>query len=237
MMVSQAPSTPSEGEIVESDSEKATKSPRLIYGNNVDRQSRICISVSRSPSPYPPPRRHQSRTPSRSPYRESKRGKRRHEDDHYSNRLRADHRRFGIRYEDSPVAHERASRTLYNDLDRSREVDANLRYDDRAHPRKGRDKRPRTRSRSPFRRMPNDLDRDSYQRPGKVGRGGPYGGYDRGNKGYLERDGRLPKVQSVSDPAERHITSISEYRHTENGLDHPQKSVKPAQPSATSADG
>lgn len=236
MMVSPSPSTPSEGEIVESDSEKATKSPRLMYGNNVDRQSRICVSVSRSPSPYLPPRRHQSRTPSRSPYREAKGGKRRHEDDHYSNRPRTDHRRFGIRYEDSPSAHERLSRNLYNDLDRSREVDANLRYDDRAHPRQGRDRRPRTRSRSPFRRMANEPDRDSHRRLGKGSRGGTYGGHDRGDKGNMERDGKLPKLQSVSDRTERHAASISVFRHTENGLDPTQQIITTAQTNAKSID-
>ena len=218
-MVSPSPSTPSEGEIVESDSEKATKSPRLMYGNHVDRQSRICVSVSRSPSPYFPPRRHPSRTPSRSPYREIKGRKRHHEDDHYSSRPRTDQRRFGIRYEDSPSAHERQSRNLYNDLDRSREVDANLRYDDRAHPRQGRDRRPRTRSRSPFRRMPNELDRDSVKRLGKESRGGPYKGHDRSEKSNAGHESKLPKAQSASNRTRHHAASISINRQAENGLD------------------
>ena len=225
MMVSPSPSTPSEGEIVESDSEKATKSPRLMYGNNVDRQSRICVSVSRSPSPYLPPRRHPSRTPSRSPYREIKGRKRHHEDDHYSSRPRTDQRRFGIRYEDSPSAHERQSRNLYNDLDRSREVDANLRYDDRAHPRQGRDRRPRTRSRSPFRRMPNELDRDSVKRQGKESRGGPYKGHDRSEKGNAGHDGKLPKTQSASNRTRHHAANISMSRQAENGLDSTETKI------------
>lgn len=219
MMVSPSPSTPSEGEIVESDSEKATKSPRLMYGNNVDRQSRICVSVSRSPSPYIPPRRHSSRTPSRSPYRENKGRKRHHEDDHYSSRPRTDQRRIGIRYEDSHSAHERQSRNLYNDLDRSREVDANLRYDDRAHTRQGRDRRPRTRSRSPFRRMPNELDRDSLRRLGKEKRGGPYGGHDRSEKTNTGYDRKLSKAQPASDRTRHHVTSRSASRQAENGPD------------------
>lgn len=234
MMVSPSPSTPSEGEIVESDSEKATKSPRLMYGNNVDRQSRICVSVSRSPSPYLPPRRHPSRTPSRSPYREIKGGKRHHEDDYYISRPRTDHRRFGTRHEHSPSAHERQSRNLYNDLDRSREVDANLRYDDRAHPRQGRDRRPRTRSRSPFRRMPTELDRDSLRRLGKESRGGPYGGHDRGDKGNVRPDRKPPKVQSASDRIRHHAASLSVSRQVENGLDPTQIKLTPIEINAKS---
>lgn len=236
MMVSPSPSTPSEGEIVESDSEKATKSPHLMYGNNVDRQSRICVSVSRSPSPYLPPRRHPSRTPSRSPYRETKGRKRHHEDDHYSSRSRTDHRRFGIRYEDSPSAHERQSRNSYNDLDRSREVDANLRYDDRAHPRLGRDRRPRTRSRSPFRRMPKELDRDSPRRLGKESRGGPYGGYDRSDKGNVGHDRKLPKVQSGGDRYRHHTASLPGNRQNENGLDPAPKKITTTEISVKSMD-
>ncbi len=222
-MVSQSPSTPSEGEIVESDSEKATKSPRLIYGNNVDCQSRICVSVSRSPSPYVPLRRHHSRTPSRSPYREVRSGKRRHEDDHYTNRMRSDSRRFGIRYEDGPSTHERVSRNSYNDLDRTREVDANLRYDDRAYPRQGRDRRPRTRSRSPFRRMPVEQDRDSHRRLGKDGRAKTHGGHERGNKGHIERDSKLSKGQSGSDLTERHVAFTTLHHDPENQPDQPQQ--------------
>ena len=237
MMVVQSPSTPSEGEIVESDSEKATKSPRLIYGNHVDRQSRICVSVSRSPSPYLPTRRHRSRTPSRSPYRESKGGKRCHEDDHYCNRMRTDHRRFEIRYEDSVSTRERISRNLYDDLDRTREVDANLRYDDRAHPRQGRDRRPPTRSRSPFRRMPNELDRDPYRRMGKESSGGPRGGHERNNKWHAKLDGKLPKTQSVSDRAERHVASLPVYHRTENGLDQTRKISTTAQTAVKSVEG
>jgi serine/threonine-protein kinase PRP4 len=238
-MVSQSPSTPSEGEIVESDSEKATKSPRLMYGNNVDRQSRICVSVSRSPSPYLSPRRHQSRTPSRSPYREVRGGKRRREDDHYSNRVRPDHSRLGNRNDDSPPARERISRNLYNDLDRSREVDSNLRYDDRAHPRQARDRRPRprTRSRSPFRRQPIGLDRDSYRRLGKDDRAKPHGRHDRGNKGHVERNGKRPKGQSVSDRVERHGATIPGHRHIENPFDQTHHTFTPIQTDVKPVDG
>lgn len=228
-MVSPPPSTPSEGEIVESDSEKATKSPHLMYGNNVDRQSRICVSVSRSPSPYLPPRRNQSRTPSRSPYRKSKGSKRYHEDDHYSNRTRTDHRRVGIMFEDSASAHERSSRNLYNDPDRVREVNANLRYDDRVHPRQSRDRRPRTRSRSP--------DRDSYRRVGSEKQGGSYGGHDRSNRWHAKRDNKLPNIQPVSDRAERQVASILAHHHAKNGMDQTQKTSVAVQADFQSVEG
>ncbi|MCJ1468684.1 U4/U6 small nuclear ribonucleoprotein prp4 [Pseudocyphellaria aurata] len=121
-----SPSTPSEGEIVESDSEKATTSLCSLNDTNVDRKSRIRVSVSRSPSPYRSPRRRQSRTPSRSPYRESRGAKRLRENDHDGERVRGDSRRFKVKYEDRSSG-RKASFNLYDDLDRSREP--SLRYE------------------------------------------------------------------------------------------------------------
>ena len=82
-------STPSEGEIVESDSEKASLSLHS-NGSLVDPHSRKRVSVSQSASPVRSPSRIKSR--SRSPYRESRGAKRPHEDDHYSNRVRSHNR-------------------------------------------------------------------------------------------------------------------------------------------------
>lgn len=66
-MASPSPSTPSEGEIVESDLVKAKPSIVDVRGTSVDRQSRIRASVSRSPTPARSIRQYRSRTRSARP--------------------------------------------------------------------------------------------------------------------------------------------------------------------------
>lgn len=92
-MASSSASSPSEGEIVESDTDKATTSLIQPQSTSVDRQSRKRSSASRSPALPRSPKRRFSRSPSRSPYREQRGSKRLFEDDHYS-RSRNDPRRF-----------------------------------------------------------------------------------------------------------------------------------------------
>ncbi|KAG8525903.1 uncharacterized protein KY384_000665 [Bacidia gigantensis] len=96
--------SPSEGEILESGSEKANTSTNGSRETGVDRPSRTRVTISRSPSPYRALGQHRSRglsrDRSRSPFRESRGAKRRHEADHYD-RQHKDPRRFKVRYEDS----------------------------------------------------------------------------------------------------------------------------------------
>ncbi|KAL2810647.1 kinase-like domain-containing protein [Aspergillus granulosus] len=157
---SRSPSTPSEGEIIESGSEmKATTSQFPLNDSSVDRPTRARISPApRSPASLtksPRPRRSSSR--SCSPYRDYRGYKRRRDDDYdYENDYgirRSRHtppRRSGHRYDErypDRGYHQRQSRSYY-DYDREENQHADLRYGDDYGRR--RDKRPRTRSRSPY---------------------------------------------------------------------------------------
>ncbi|EED19579.1 serine/threonine protein kinase (Prp4), putative [Talaromyces stipitatus ATCC 10500] len=148
-------STPSEGEIVESGSEtKATTSQTSMNDTNVNRRSRLSPSFSpRSPARSP---RRRSRSRTRSPYR---RGEKRRRYDDYDNV--DDYRHGSYRYE-SRSDHDRsryASRRhrTYHDYDRDDSYSGGLRYMDDYD---RRDKRQKTRSRSPFKdvRKPKKYD-------------------------------------------------------------------------------
>ncbi len=198
-MASSSPSTPSEGEIVESDSEKATTSLVTINGTHVDRQSRKRVSISRSPTPIRSPIRHKSRTRSRSPYRDPRGAKRLREDDHYSDRTRDDPRQFKVRYEDRLAGSRRNPRKHFDDLDRPEHLDARLRYDDRSTGGRPRDKRLKTRSRSPIRLKPGRTEQLRDSRDDRRGRADGPGWRGRNTQGYKESSGRLSSQQSVSD--------------------------------------
>ena len=137
-----------EGEIIESDSEKATKSQPLINGTNVDRLSSNRLSTSKSPDLLEPPQRYRSH----SPYEDYRpRGeKRRREDDDSRSRGRTDPRRFKVHYEGGSYDDHQRRRVSYADIDRVEvnqvnpyETDVNVDRDRYRH------KRTRTRSRSP----------------------------------------------------------------------------------------
>jgi serine/threonine-protein kinase PRP4 len=177
---SRSPSTPSEGEIVESGSEtKATTSQLPLNGTSVDRQTRVSTSSAlRSPASVSrSPRRRRSRTRtrsrsisrsrSRSPYRDYRGEKRRREDDYHERRYRNElPRRGGPRHNDDrnynrgPTSHVRSR--PYHDYDRDDYHGGGLRYSD-DYDRRG-DKRPRTRSRSPYRevRKPKQYSGDEW---------------------------------------------------------------------------
>ena len=208
-------STPSEGEIIESDSEKATKSPQSVHGNTVDRKSRKRISVSRSPSPIRSPisRKSRTRSRSRSPYRENRGAKRLREDDTYNHHDRNDPRRFKVHYEDHRRDDKVRSRDRYNDPDNGRGPDPALRYDDRGLNGRPRDKRPRTQSRSPprFRDRKSDRDGSGYGNEDykvQFGRG-------RGGSEYRESKERFPKAQSVSDRGNTPVATAFTRREAE----------------------
>lgn len=198
-MASSSPSTPSEGEIVESDSEKATTSLLTINGTHVDRQSRKRVSISRSPTPIRSPIRYKSRTRSRSPYREPRGAKRLREDDHCSDRTRDDPRQFKVRYEDRLAGSRRNPRKHCDDLDRPERPDARLRYDERSTGGRPRDKRPRTRSMSPIRLKPARTEQSRKPRDNRGGRADGPGWRGLNTQGYKESSGRLSSQQSVSD--------------------------------------
>ncbi|KAL4915338.1 kinase-like domain-containing protein [Aspergillus aurantiobrunneus] len=162
---SRSPSTPSEGEIIESGSEtKATTSQLPLNGSSVDRPTRVRNS---SASLTKSPRRRsrtcsRSRSRSRSPYRDYRGYKRRRDDDYaygydyeydYDDDRRSGRtppRRASYRYDGDRGYYQRQSRSYY-DYDREDNQHAALRYGDDYYRR--RDKRRRTRSRSPYREV------------------------------------------------------------------------------------
>ncbi|CAL8578106.1 U4/U6 small nuclear ribonucleoprotein prp4 [Xanthoria parietina] len=199
-------STPSEGEIVETDSDKATTSLHTVKDKHVNPQSRLRVSVSPSPSPIRSPKSHRSRTRSRSPYREPRGSKRSREGDHCDDRPREDTRRFKVKYEDRPYADRRKPHRL-TDLDRSRGPDPSLSYDDR-HARFP-DRKHRVRSRSPYYKSlaPHHA---RHREIGRDARRDGHGWQDQDRRRH-DKEGRnmLSREQSVSDRGHSPVATAS----------------------------
>ncbi|EAW09631.1 putative serine/threonine protein kinase (Prp4) [Aspergillus clavatus NRRL 1] len=186
---SRSPSTPSEGEIIESGSEtKATTSQLSLNGTSVDRQTRVSTSsVSRSPRQRRSRTRtwSRSRSRSRSPYRDYRGHKRRREDDYDEGRYRHEpSRRGGPRYDDDRYhgrgpASQRRPRA-YHDYDRDDDHSGGLRYTD-DYDRRG-DKRPRTRSRSPYREVRKPKQYAGNEWDSQRGRDGSVASRDTGRR-------------------------------------------------------
>lgn len=171
-MVSRASSD--EGEIRDG-VEKANTSLPQYDGPSVDRPNRIrddYSSISKSPE-HDRSRDKRSRDRSRSPYYAA-RGSKRAREDEYPDRSRGDPRKFKVHYEDTSD-NKRRSRVSYEDLDGPASAP---RYDERDGPS---EKRPRTRSRSPY-------------RPGRGGDRGGRGGPSRreDNRYSHAKDSRRP---------------------------------------------
>ncbi len=198
-MTSPSVSPPSEGEIIESDSEKATTAISG-KGASVDRAFRTRVSISRSPSPVRSrsPRRQKSRTTSRSPYRENRGAKRSLNDDHYD-RTRNDPRRFKVRYEDHPSSRESKLRNDYDSIDQSASSEKDSRHKDQAGNGRVRDRRPQMTSRSSFQPKPQRSTHDNYRGTNHHSRGAREDWREQGERGYDESRSRLSTEQSVSD--------------------------------------
>ena len=203
-------SPPSEGEIVESDSEKATTATVSKRGNSVDRSFRTRVSVSRSPTPVRSPRRHKSRTESRSPYREAWGAKRLIDDDHYD-RSRNDPRRFKIRYEDHPQSSWSQVHRSYHDVRRSDVPDRGIRQETNEADGRLLDKRPTVRSRSPMR----GHSRREGGRERHAGGGRDHYRREQGDRGYKESRCRLSREQSVSDRGHSPVAAAQLKREAE----------------------
>ncbi len=146
-----SPASSDEGEIRDGNVEKATKSLPQYDGTSVDRpdRTRSSTSTSKSPEHAHRSRDRRPRDRSRSPYSDRQaRGSKRARDDDYAERPRGDPRTFHVRYEDGPQEYKRRPRVSYEDLDQGSASSTSLQYDDRD---RRSDKRPRTRSRSPYR--------------------------------------------------------------------------------------
>ncbi|KZL65576.1 cmgc dyrk prp4 protein kinase [Colletotrichum incanum] len=182
-------SSSDEGEIMENDAVelKATSLPKKFEGNGVDRQDRTRDRYSASISPehdnaarhYNPPRRSRSPPP---------RGFKRARDERdYVGGGRQDTRRFRVHYEDGPRDDYRRSRVSYEDLDRPPSRSSNHSYD-------GRD-RNRSRDRDTYRERDRERDRDRDRYPDKKPRNRTRSPYrpprnDRGGRDdHFSRDG------------------------------------------------
>ena len=222
-MASRSSSTPSEGEIVESDSDKATTSP-LENGTSVDRQSRKRISVSRSPSPIRTPGRFLTRSRSRSPYREPRGVKRLHEANHYVDRDRDDPRRFRVHYEERRVATARERR---KPLDEKHRSDQLLRFSQGGTTRNDTIKQARPRTRSPPRSLAKGRDADEHFRRGQGGRS-----YDqRPNPFRSDVDSRgsnsKTSEQSVSDRGRSSVAAAYRMHKAETITNQARDSDRP----------
>jgi serine/threonine-protein kinase PRP4 len=217
-----------EGEIVESDTEKATTSLPSVNGTSVDRHSRTRVAASKSPDSLQSSRRYRDR----SPYGDHSRGeKRRRGDDNHYERGRSDPRRFKVHYEGGR-SHDEGRRypVSYADLDRGDSTDHHLRYDDRDSKSRYLDnQRGRTRSRSP----PPPLRRDEYRNRGGRGqrdeRREGYSRRDRADYAYEGSHSRYSREPSVSERGDLPVPTELSKRETEirhNGLQQgEQKSV------------
>lgn len=186
--------------------EKATKSLPQYDGTSVDGPDRTrssTTSASRSPEYSQRSRDRRSRDRSRSPYSDRQpRGSKRARDDDQPVRSRRDPRTFHVRYEDTPQGYSRRSRVSYEDLDKGPTSSSALQYDDRD---RRSDKRPRTRSRSPYRagRMDDRSSRGGQPQRDEYRSGGYNRGYENENRRFNsqlngESKGWERKDQSVS---------------------------------------
>jgi serine/threonine-protein kinase PRP4 len=186
-----SPASSDEGEIRDGNgnAEKATKSLPQYDGTSVDRpdRNRSSTSASRSPEHTQRSRDRRSRDRSQSPYSDRQpRGFKRGRDDEPHDRSRRDPRTFHVRYEEGSQEYTRRSRVSYEDLDQGKPSSSTLQYDDRD---RRSDKRPRTRSRSPYRAARIE---DRSNRGGQSRRDDHRsGGYSRG----FEKETRRPNSQ------------------------------------------
>lgn len=222
-MSSPSLSPPSEGEIVESDLEKATTAIVSKKGNSVDRSFRTRVSVSRSPSPIRSPRRLKSRTDSRSPYREARGSKRLVDDDHYD-RLRNDPRRFKVRYEDHSLGTVSNAQGSIHDSNRSDGPGRGFCYEEQDANGRLREKRRMMRSRSPVHgRFKREGAREHHAEKNR----------DRhrlepGDRGYRESQRRLSREQSVSDRGHSPVAAAQLKREAETRTNQIQLIDAPA---------
>lgn len=187
-----------EGEIRDTNAEKATTTLPRFDGTPVDRQDRNRPSNSPSMSPEHGYRSKDKDSAERTRSTYSARGSKRDRGDDYLNRSRGDSRSFKVHYEDDTQSYKRRSRVSYEDIDQGPVLNQELQYDERDRYSR---KRPRTRSRSPYRSGHRD-NRDVHDsRSRRDGNG--FNGYpdESRTKSYYDRGdvrSRDIKDQSVS---------------------------------------
>jgi serine/threonine-protein kinase PRP4 len=194
-MVSSASSD--EGEIRDGSADKATTTPPRYEGAPVDSQDRNRPSVSRSITPEPRYRQDDRDSaeggrpshPDRRP-----RGSKRARGDEYPDRPRGEPRRFNVHYEDDHSNRKRRSQLSYDDIDRGNAANSELPYDDRDQYSQ---KRPRTRSRSPY-RSGRRGDREAYDSQPRGGGRRGYADTSRPNSSYGRGDVRSRDMKDLS---------------------------------------
>ena len=227
--------SPSEGEIVESGSEKATTTTNGFHGTDVDRPTRAQPSISPSPSPLRFPRspgsHAHSRDGSRSPYHEPRISKRATKDDHYD-RDRNDPRRFKVSYEEPSRRVTASGRSLYRSSDprdrRHRNYPDLRDQDFRQRPERRRERSPRSsreykESFQPT-RTKHSRNNDSSRRVEKAR--GPYRShrtppYEQSvsDRGQSPNGNAIPQKQAESAKSQT-------YRDSKDGLASPSRSAK-----------
>ena len=213
-------SPPSEGEIVESDSEKATTAIVSKKGNSVDRSFRTRSSVSRSPSPIRSPRRYRSRTDSRSPYREIWGAKRLADDDHYD-RSQNDRRRFKVRYEDHPQGSRSKVHRSYYESKRFDGEARGFQYEEPAASGELPETQPTMRTQSPMHRRP----RRGVARERHAGEKRDRHRREQGDREYGESSSRLSREQSVSNMGHSPVAAAQLKREAETRINQIQLDI------------
>ena len=214
-------SSVSEGEVIESDSEKATTAQTLINDISVDRQSRSPGAASQR-AIY---ERRYERSRSRSPFRHDQRRrsprgeKRRRNDDMYDDYDRSDRRRFRVQQDRRrPVEDGGRGSYAYSDLDRSHPSYPSLSYGDRDEDERHWSPRANTRSRSPDRSSRRndyrgrDDGRDGISRREGQGRRDRDGRPQDNNRKYERRD-YTKSSRDEYPPTARNDESTAEARH------------------------
>ena len=228
-MASVSSSPPSEGEIIESDTEKATTDFAFNEGKNINGNFRTRISVSRSPSPIRSPRPYKSRSASRSPYRQN-RGLKRPFEDHNHDRFKRNSREIQPRYEHHASMDRSAVPHHPPTLDRHAVRDRDYRYDDRYSGGRSREKKPRMRSRSPgnpsvLSRQPWMHHKQSTRRDHKeISNREQRRGKD-GQRDGAER--KLSNIQSVSDRGQSPVATAQTKHEAEIINNQTQQSQNP----------
>jgi serine/threonine-protein kinase PRP4 len=222
-----SPASSDEGEIRDGSVEKATTSLPQFDGTSVDRPDRNRSSISKSKSPEYEyiSRDRRSRDRSRSSYsdRPPPRGSKRPRDEEYPDRSRGDPRKFKVHYEDAPQDYKRRPRVSYEDIDQGSNGTPDLRYDDRD---RYAEKRPRTRSRSPYR---SSRGGDRNGRGGQSRRdGNRYNGHADENRrpnsyGYQDIRSRESRDQSVSKRGPSPLPADNGRREAKSTQGYPQQ--------------
>ncbi|KAK2738018.1 U4/U6 small nuclear ribonucleoprotein prp4 [Myotisia sp. PD_48] len=233
-----SPSSPSEGEIVESGSDtKATTSQTSVNNDShVDRKPRPDVLAPKSPSSSTRSYRHDERSRSRSPYHRSRGEKRRYDDPDYDRdsrdgRLRHANDRYDDRAYNRGDSHRHRYRS-YHDHDRSNNYEQSLHYNDDYDRRPSkRSKRSRSRSHDLRRPRPSANDekygRDERTSYSKAANGRP----------QWKQERSLSKEQSVSERGNPSVIAQTWRHDAENRESQIQQKQTDGGVSISSSDG